>query len=258
DPKDDPNNQLGYIASNTLTGVAFSLVLVVALMQTFNLLKWGTRWMACMNIGAYTFALGIACRFGLHVKPDSRRIYIAESFFVILSPCAFIAADYVLLGRLARYLGSGKHLLVPANRITITFVISDITTFLIQARRIRSFSCEKLGSHIFLGALIIQLISFLTFASIFLRFVYHVHKFEHETWLVHCENRWYNDWRMLGVALGVSCVGIIIRSFYRVVELSQGFFGPIAQNEGLFYALDTLPLFIAIFVYVPFWPGRFI
>jgi len=63
---------------------------------------------------------------------------------------------------------------------------------------------------------------------------------------------------MLGVALGVSCVGIIIRSFYRVVELSQGFFGPIAQNEGLFYALDTLPLFIAIFVYVPFWPGRFI
>lgn len=49
-----------------------------------------------------------------------------------------------------------------------------------------------------------------------------------------------------------------IRSFYRVVELSQGFLGPIAQKEGLFYALDTLPLFIAIFVYVPFWPGRFI
>jgi hypothetical protein len=63
---------------------------------------------------------------------------------------------------------------------------------------------------------------------------------------------------MLGVALGVSCVGIIIRSFYRVVELSQGFQGPIAQNEVLFYALDTLPLFIAILVYVPFWPGRFI
>jgi hypothetical protein len=88
--------------------------------------------------------------------------------------------------------------------------------------------------------------------------VYRVHKFEHEAWLLHRENRWYNDWRMLGIALGVSCVGIIIRSFYRVVELSQGFFGPIAQNEGLFYALDTLPLFIAIFVYVPFWPGRFI
>lgn len=52
--------------------------------------------------------------------------------------------------------------------------------------------------------------------------------------------------------------GSKIRSFYRIVELSQGFLGPIAQNEALFYALDTLPLFVAIAVYVPFWPGRFI
>jgi len=26
----------------------------------------------------------------------------------------------------------------------------------------------------------------------------------------------------------------------------------------MFYLLDTLPLFVAIAVYVPFWPGRFI
>ena len=43
-----------------------------------------------------------------------------------------------------------------------------------------------------------------------------------------------------------------------MLELSQGFNGAIASNEGLFYGLDTLPLFIAIVVYIPFWPGRFI
>lgn len=32
----------------------------------------------------------------------------------------------------------------------------------------------------------------------------------------------------------------------------------LARNEGTFYGLDTLPLFIAISIYVPFWPGRFI
>lgn len=128
----NPYNLLGYTASNTLTGIAFSLVLAVALIQTFHLLNWGAWWMACMTIGAYTFALGIACRFGLHVKPDSKGIYIAENLFVILPPCAFIAADYILLGRLARYIGSGKHLVIPPSRITITFVISDTTTFLIQ------------------------------------------------------------------------------------------------------------------------------
>lgn len=49
-----------------------------------------------------------------------------------------------------------------------------------------------------------------------------------------------------------------VRSVFRVIELSQGFKGPLATNEGAFYGLDTLPLFVAITIYVPFWPGRFI
>lgn len=94
-------------------------------------------------------ALGIAFRFALHIEPNSQGIYIVEYLFVTLSvgpiflffffpttsnaqPCAFIASDYILLGRLVRYLESGKHLLVSPNRITITFVISDVATFLIQ------------------------------------------------------------------------------------------------------------------------------
>lgn len=53
-------------------------------------------------------------------------------------------------------------------------------------------------------------------------------------------------------------MSIQIRSVYRTVELSEGFQGPIARSEKLFFGLDTLPLFIAIVIYVPFWPGRFI
>lgn len=32
----------------------------------------------------------------------------------------------------------------------------------------------------------------------------------------------------------------------------------LARSEGFFYGLDTLPLFIAVVVYVFFWPGDFI
>jgi hypothetical protein len=67
-----------------------------------------------------------------------------------------------------------------------------------------------------------------------------------------------------------------IRSVYRTIEISQGFRGTLGRcffalsglgdssrtipgtSERFFYALDTLPLFIAIAVYVPFWPGRFL
>lgn len=63
-------------------------------------------------------------------------------------------------------------------------------------------------------------------------------------------------WKLVIVAEVISCVGILIRSVYRVAELSQGFRGHLATTESVFYGLDTYPLFLAIVVYVPFWPAR--
>jgi hypothetical protein len=69
---------------------------------------------------------------------------------------------------------------------------------------------------------------------------------------------WRRNWHALAGALTVSCVGIIVRSGYRCAEFAQGPRGHLATSEGFFYGLDTLPLFVAIAVYVFFWPGRFI
>ncbi|KAF9224831.1 hypothetical protein BS17DRAFT_766187 [Gyrodon lividus] len=79
--------------------------------------------------GTTAYALG----FGIHDYPDSLAIYIVEYLYIILSPCAFIAVNYVLLGRLSRNVSCGAHVLVPAHRLTLIFVLSDVTTFLIQA-----------------------------------------------------------------------------------------------------------------------------
>lgn len=57
-----------------------------------------------------------------------------QYLFVTLSPCGFIAAEYVLLGRMAKWLGGDRHLLIRPQRITLAFVLSDVTTFLIQVR----------------------------------------------------------------------------------------------------------------------------
>jgi hypothetical protein len=69
-----------------------ALIMAVALSQTFLMFRKGAKWMSAMTIGAYCFAVGIGSRFGLHAMPDSKGIYIAEYLFVVLSPCAFIAA----------------------------------------------------------------------------------------------------------------------------------------------------------------------
>jgi len=200
------------------------------------------------------YVAGFGCRFGLHYKPESEAIYIAEYLFIVLSPCAFIAANYILLGRLSRHISCTDHVLLPIQRLTVVFVSSDITTFLIQAigggmTVTHSLSQELAGSH---------LASFLTFSCIYARFLYRVYTLERDVWKRDKGQRWYLDWRALAGALAVSCIGILIRSCYRVAELSQGFQGHLATTEAFFYALDTLPLVIAISVYAPFWPGRFI
>ncbi|KAA1466425.1 RTA1-domain-containing protein [Dentipellis sp. KUC8613] len=264
DPRNDPYNPLRYIASNTLTLIAFELISWTAIFQGACMWKWRTWWMSTLVVGELTFSFGIACRWALHKNPDSRGWYIAEYLFVILSPCAFIAADYIILGRLVRFLKCEKHLrIVPPRKITTVFLSSDITTFLIQAAgggvaTGTSVKSATTGTHIFLAGLIIQLISFLIYTSILLSFLYNVHKFEPEIWRKDAGKRWFSDWRALAGALVVSCIGIIIRSIYRTAEMSQGFRGALATNEALFYGLDTLPLFLAVVIYLPFWPGRFI
>ncbi|KAF5390673.1 hypothetical protein D9757_002745 [Collybiopsis confluens] len=201
DPRHDPYNPLRYIASNILTGISFGFVMFVAISQTLCTWKWGAKYMLSMTIGAYTFAFGLGTRFGLHLHPESKGLYIVEYLFTVLSPCAFIAAEYILLGRLARHLQCDKYLMVSPRRITITFISSDITTFLIQALGgglSISANDEPLaltGSRIFLAGLALQLLSFLIF-----------------TVYTKDENLiWYAGWHALAGAMIFSCVGILVR-----------------------------------------------
>jgi len=89
-------------------------------------------------------------------------------------------------------------------------------------------------------------------------FIRRVYTHEPETWTLHASKKWHQDWRTLAGAMVFSFLGILIRSTYRVAELSQGYIGKLATTESLFYGLDTLPLFVAIATYVFFWPGRII
>jgi len=263
DPHDDPNNPLRYIASNVLTAIAFALIILVALTQTFLMWRQGGKFMLALIIAEFTFATGFGFRFGLHTKPDSKGLYIAEYLFIVLSPCGFIAALYVLLGRMSRWLQCDKYLLIPARRITLIFVMSDVITFLIQATGgsvsiSNDVQTALTGSHIFLAGLALQLASFAFFSVVYLRYLFLVYTREKQVWTRDSGLVWYNDWRALAFALIVGCIGILIRSVYRTIEIAQGFHGHLATVEGFFYGLDTLPLFLAISIFVPFWPGRFI
>ncbi|KAG1866557.1 RTA1-like protein [Suillus subalutaceus] len=263
DPRNDPCNALGYIANNTLTAIAFSLVLLVALIQTYQIIYKGGKWMLPMVLGEYIYVIGFGFRFALHYNPDSLGIYIAEYLMIVLSPCFFIATNYVLLGRLAREIDCVHRVLIPVRRLTLIFVLSDVTTFVIQAAGASIttstvYSTAMTGLHIFLAGLVLQLASVCSFCVVYVLFLYKVHAEEPAIWMRDSKQHWNSDWRTIAAAAAISCIGILIRSCYRVAELAQGFHGALGSSETAFYLGDTLPLFVAIVIYVPFWPGKFI
>ncbi|PSS05419.1 hypothetical protein PHLCEN_2v3908 [Hermanssonia centrifuga] len=264
-PQTDPYNPLKYITTNSLTAVGLALVVAIAIPHTWMTWKYKAKFMLAMVIAEYTYAVGIATRFGLHYNPESNGLYIVEYLFVTLSPCGFIAAEYVMLGRMARWLKADQHMLIPPQKITLVFVLSDVTTFLVQAAGGCTSASARTnpalavtGSRIFLAGLAMQLVSFVLFLALYIRFLWRMHKYEPETWKKDEGLPWYKDWRSLAVAMFISCIGILVRSVYRTVELSEGYQGHLTTTESFFYLLDLLPLLIALVVYIPFWPGRFI
>ncbi|KAF8840084.1 hypothetical protein BDN67DRAFT_1053608, partial [Paxillus ammoniavirescens] len=244
DPREDPRNPLKYIMSNTLTAIAFAVVVMIALIQTWYTFRYSAKWMLGMVKDAYV--AGFSCRFRLHYRPDCEAIFIAEYLLIVLSPCAFIAANYILFGRLSKHISCTDHVLLPVRRLTLIFVTSDFMTFMIQViggGMLVSASLSQVltGSHILLAGLVLQLASFLTFSFIYARFLYRVYTLERNVWERDKGQRWCLDRRALATALAISCTGIlVIRSCYRVAELSKSFDGYLVMTEAFFYALVLL------------------
>ncbi|KAI0763256.1 RTA1 like protein-domain-containing protein [Irpex lacteus] len=266
-PKHDPHNPLGYITNNVLTTIGLVLTVLVAITQTWLIIKTKAKYMLVLVIAECCYAIGIAARYGLHYQPDSKNIYIIEYLFITLSPCGFVAAEYVILGRLVHWVKGDRYLLIRPSWVTKVFVASDVITFLIQAfggTIIVSHQTDidkiHLGEHLALLGLILQLVSFVFFTFMFLHFVYKIHKHEPQTWGMDrlYGLTWYNDWRAFVLAVGLSCVGVLVRSVYRTIEFAAGSTGPLTTTEIYFWVLDFIPLIIAVGLYIPFWPGRFI
>ncbi|KAK4686239.1 hypothetical protein P7C73_g3894, partial [Tremellales sp. Uapishka_1] len=247
--------------------------------------RYRAKYMLALVIGAWCEAIGLVLRIPLRTNVQSNGLYIVMYLFVVLSvsanfqtpihlppragstlvaladicpqPCAFLAADYILLGRIVDHLDASRHLRpLQPKRVSWVFIVSDIITFLVQAAGggvsdNTNPKIANIGSKIFLAGIAAQMASFALFTIMWLIFIIRVKSRDAVLW-----NR--PGWKKLNFALGFTCICFLTRSVYRTVELSQGYIGYLATHEGFFLGLDTLPLFLGITVYVYFWPGKYL
>ncbi|GAA5855470.1 hypothetical protein JCM8547_007845 [Rhodosporidiobolus lusitaniae] len=262
----------GYIPNLAAAVISLALFTIVGAFHWTMWFRSGKqKYMLTLTIGMTCMAIGFVLRLVYRSSPYSLGLYATQLLFILLSPCAFLATDYLLLKHLAVAMGPEvvkSCLFLPIRLIVKLFVWCDVITFLVQAAgggaSAGSGEIAKVGPKIALVGLIIQLVFFGMFTLLLIVFAYRVRKrfphlgspvpafsfFRHKPW----STELVNDWRILFWLLLLSCVGIMIRCVFRTVEYAQGYSGYLITHEIYFYLLDVLPLFLAMSLYAYVWP----
>lgn len=111
--------------------------------------------------------VGYCARASAHNKTGKLMPYIFQNFFILVAPALFAASIYMTLGRIIRSVKAEKHSLVRVTRLTKTFVLGDVMSFLVQggsAGLMFQSSTVKIGEAMVVAGLFIQIVMFGLFA----------------------------------------------------------------------------------------------
>ncbi|KAJ7144110.1 RTA1 like protein-domain-containing protein [Mycena epipterygia] len=251
--------------------VSFGVSAIIHFIEYFTITP-RRPFMRYLLVGMISMATGFGLRIRYSNPPFTVGNYVIMDLFILLSPCLFLATDYVLLARLVATFDdevADRCLLIRSSRIVKLFVWSDVTTFLLQSSggsltaNKNNASLANLGNKIILVGLILQAISFVLFSCVLVVFGWRVCYQFSGAWHVQKPRPFkvfsrqpIDDWRILFYVMCITCVGITIRCIFRVSEFAGGYNGRISTHEGYFYLFDALPLWISMTLYCVVWPVR--
>ncbi|KAJ7495222.1 RTA1 like protein-domain-containing protein [Mycena latifolia] len=264
----------GFIPRDDLSIIALSMFAVSAAVHWLHFSRFRRHlFMLTLTIGMTVMSIGFGIRLIYARTASSLGIYVVMNMCILLSPCAFLATDYMLLVRLADTFDEQlrrRCLPISTTHIVKLFVGSDITTFILQGcgggLTAIGGSIANVGAKISMFGLSLQLLSFAIFTALLLNFGWRLYTEFPEAWHSPSRNRplrflsWdpVDDWRVLYFTVCVTCIGILIRSVFRIIEFAGGYTGFVATHETYFYVFDALPLWISMTLYCFVWPPRFL
>lgn len=269
-----PDSLLDYVpnlAGNTIFGVIYSILCLTLFYHTLFLQRKPQKWALTLPIGTFFAALGYWIRIPMRTEQDNQSLYTVMYLFVVLSPAAFLAFNYIAFGRLIAAIEGEKptkvqrksiYLFIPPKWVKIIFVTSDVCTFCVQAagggmQTSDDYQTAKTGNNVFLAGVSAQGASYLLFTVLILVAHYRL-LFKRQ------DGKRFNIFNlrepvviMLDL-LYISSIGILVRSVYRIIEMAQGYGGYLYTHEVFTFTLDALPLVIAIGVWALYWPGSLV
>ncbi|KAI1412932.1 RTA1-domain-containing protein [Hypoxylon sp. FL1857] len=276
-----------YDPSKAVAGVCLALFLITFIWSTFmTFRKRAWVWMVQL-LAILMEVVGYADRIASAAKPSDLNLYALQFCVIILAPVLMAGVIYVVFGRIVFHVVPAEHrttklLWIPPRWITPIFVSFDIIALLVQLIGAVSVSGTratdkdaanklKIGKDVALVGLAIQMGAFGLFTIIAARFHFTSQQFEASLkWrleeagsgkavLVKGTSKKINpNWRHLLYALNVSCILILIRSVFRVVEFAEDSNGAVSKYEVYMYVFDTLPIFLVVASFCIFFPASYV
>ncbi|KAL6915071.1 hypothetical protein FSST1_012831 [Fusarium sambucinum] len=218
---------------------------------------WKTRTYFCIAfaVGCFFQMLGYGIRASARNKTNKIMPYAVQNMFILVAPALFAASIYMILGRIIRGLNADRLSLLNPSKLTKTFVLGDVLSFMIQGggggmSAIQNPTMAKWAERIVIIGLVIQIVIFGLFcvvSVVFHRRMTRTPTAESIGTLI----PWQSTLYML---YAVSFL-IMVRSVFRVIEYVQGYTGYALSHEWTLYVFDTLLMWLVTVIFAFRYPS---
>lgn len=219
--------------------------------QGIKMKTWG--FMASMMAGCILEIIGYVGRLIIHDNPFDFIGFLLQIIMITIAPVFFSAAIYVLLSQVINFVDPNVSRFSPKYFYWI-FIPSDIISLILQAvgGAVSVVSTAKddvkTGEDISIAGLVFQVVTLLCFVGLFIDYVIRASKSP-------ARYRLTKPILTFLFFLFLSTIFILIRCGYRIAELNGGYFSAIFRDEGLYIALESCMMYIAVLLLNAGHPG---
>ncbi|KAK5046221.1 hypothetical protein LTR84_008364 [Exophiala bonariae] len=247
------------LVGNGLYIAILSVCLLAQVVQGVRYRTWDFT--APMLAGILLELMGYTARIFMNKDRSSREAFLLDNITLILGPAFLAASIYLCMGHLVKVYG--EHLSALKSRTyLLIFVACDLLNLILQGMGGGICSTQQqpkgiqAGINIVIAGLATQVASLFIFILCCLHFANNVRR-QSSKKLSDCEHvRQSRSFRAFLFGIGLATLCIFIRSVFRIVELRQGFTGPLANSEVHFMVLEGAMILIATGALTVFHPGR--
>ncbi|KAF5604382.1 phospholipid-translocating ATPase [Fusarium pseudoanthophilum] len=239
------------LPANAIFIGVFGLSMALHIFQGIKMKTWG--FMASMMAGCILEIIGYIGRLIIHDNPFDFIGFLLQIIMITIAPVFFSAAIYVLLSQVINFVDPNVSRFSPKYFYWI-FIPSDIISLILQAVggavSVVSTAQEdvKTGEDISIAGLVFQVVTLLCFVALFIDYVFRASKSP-------ARYRLTKPILTFLFFLFLSTIFILIRCGYRIAELNGGYFSAIFRDEGLYIALESCMMCIAVLLLNAGHPG---